>query len=381
MAFEDTRYTVVFQKRRTADSPFGRLGDFLNWISNEDGYSVFALFGSCSKEDSFQELSGACVELTRGQYRNLKSKIRVLAKECTEEEFQRLFQELAADCAAAAQDRPGALTAIELQRSGDVTVTVDDSLVEDGAEQKLIASQAFFFLRDIAHVHQHHAPTTDTILDVTPVSDDSHAWQRETLYSLYRWVIQQKRSKSPIAYLGAKGVLAYARAFEERHCTGMPPEFPNYLNQPTVRSIEAGQELSSFLATTRSALSQRIFSQVIPLLAFVIALLTPLYSQPDGKFLTDDQLLILRFSNWFNAHIVEIITTVAASTILYNLAGPLRDRLVTNRVSLDAMRLLFKVNFFVWVLLLFTLTGVSLVIAYGLMDMAVSAAAPFETGP
>lgn len=81
---------------------------------------------------------------------------------------------------------------------------------------KAIAAQCYYFLRDIAHKHQHHAPSSDTIIDIYPVTDESdNGWHLQILYSMYRRIIALKRVRDTGSYLDSLGILGYANTFEE----------------------------------------------------------------------------------------------------------------------------------------------------------------------
>ena len=77
--------------------------------------------------------------------------------------------------------------------------------------KKTICAQFYFFLKDLVHTHQHHHPTTDTIIDLHENIDDR--WIYETIRGLYRRVLSFKRSKDSTSYLQARGVLTYIKAF------------------------------------------------------------------------------------------------------------------------------------------------------------------------
>jgi len=130
----------------------------------------------------------------------------------------------------------------ELIRCGEVKIIWDEKLpISPNAptileeEQKaifnhLIASQLFFFLRDICHEHQHHNPKTDTIVDLHEDSDD-YDWRVQTLYALYRKIIQYKRTRSPEMVVNSLGTLAYTQAFKilfERSVEKTGKKLPDY---------------------------------------------------------------------------------------------------------------------------------------------------------
>ena len=87
----------------------------------------------------------------------------------------------------------------------------------------LLAPQAYFFVKDITHLHYHHEPDSDQLLPLTrlmPVSEATeHAanelkWRRETLWGLARVVSQFRRRNTLYDFKKVLGVLAYADAFQ-----------------------------------------------------------------------------------------------------------------------------------------------------------------------
>jgi hypothetical protein len=83
--------------------------------------------------------------------------------------------------------------------------------------------QTYFFVKDAAHRHYHHEPDSDQLLPLTTLtkatSEDEHRhnelrWRRETLWGLARVVSQYRRNNSLHDFKKARGVLAYADAFQ-----------------------------------------------------------------------------------------------------------------------------------------------------------------------
>lgn len=104
-------------------------------------------------------------------------------------------------------------TEIRVPRDAHYILKNDGSLV---SKQSALANQCFYFLKDIAHTHQHHTSGTDRIASVTRISDEKgSAWQRETIYAMMRKVITYRQNSHNIpALYESIGVLAYARAFD-----------------------------------------------------------------------------------------------------------------------------------------------------------------------
>ncbi|MBZ8117883.1 hypothetical protein KUD11_04410 [Roseovarius sp. LXJ103] len=81
----------------------------------------------------------------------------------------------------------------------------DEKSVQDYTEQ------AFFFLRDITHIHQHHEPESDTIIRVHKQSPRA---VKDIYFDLFRYIIRFKRFRSPENIMRASGILAYANSFK-----------------------------------------------------------------------------------------------------------------------------------------------------------------------
>lgn len=180
-AADGTRYTVVSQKRRMTDALFGKLGDFVNWIRGREGYSVFVVFGKSFAADGFDEMFGPCIEFSMREYSALAARLDELKNGLSDQQFEEKFDELSEFFVERSGDRPGTVTAFSINRNGAFLVEVPDEVELTDKGHRDIASQVYFFSRDICHIHQHHSPTSDTILDVTkvvPVARGNVQWCR-----------------------------------------------------------------------------------------------------------------------------------------------------------------------------------------------------------
>lgn len=85
---------------------------------------------------------------------------------------------------------------------------------QDGHDfDKWIADQAYFFLRDISHKHQHHDDAVDTILILQKAGDDDVAWRRNIIFSLHFYIISARRTRDARSLIRALGILAYYKSF------------------------------------------------------------------------------------------------------------------------------------------------------------------------
>lgn len=378
-ASDGVRFIVVAQKRRTTDVPFSWLGDAINWLLRREGYSVYTLFGKSLLSKDYRTLSGPCVELTIREYSLLKKSLEPLRDgELDDQSFEQLFDQLARDFSEVT-GRPGCgISAIELSRDGKIEISFDD--IEDEEAQD-VASQIFFFARDVCHVHQHHAPASDTILDVVPLSAGENHWKRETLYSLFRWVIQQKRSKAPSAYIDAKGVLAYARAFKENHCSEAEQSegLPQYLREATKDSLDAGLARAEYLEKTKGQLAATLFNRILPSVGLILAFLTPFYRSPDSIDATDQELIVAKFADWLNDNLLNVSAALIFTIIVANIAIVFRSRIFSWRPWFDFFRSLFPVPYTLVVLVLAVVSASLMLLA--LQDFLEITTIPEDYGP
>ncbi|MCC5979617.1 MAG: hypothetical protein JJU21_16270 [Salinarimonas sp.] len=109
----------------------------------------------------------------------------------------------------------------------------DASLGEESVNQAItigvdypryLAEQAYFFLRDVAHAHQHHEPQTDTLLGLQETDPEDVEWRNRLLYALHHHVIGQRRIRNPEPLIRTQGVIAYARAFEACSTRALHPK-------------------------------------------------------------------------------------------------------------------------------------------------------------
>ena len=81
--------------------------------------------------------------------------------------------------------------------------------------QGKVYAQLFYFLKDIAHIHQHHRPATDTLSRLYPKlpGESDLAWINKTLKTLYSKVLEYKRNRHEESYPSTLGLLAYVDVF------------------------------------------------------------------------------------------------------------------------------------------------------------------------
>lgn len=110
-----------------------------------------------------------------------------------------------------------------LMRTGEIRLWYAcdyNDLDED--DYVLVAKQAYFFIKDMAHQHVHHDPASDQItplvkfeklLDKPEMVDTD--WRRRTLWNLAREAERQRKLNRLDKQREALGILAYADAFQK----------------------------------------------------------------------------------------------------------------------------------------------------------------------
>jgi hypothetical protein len=131
--------------------------------------------------------------------------------------------------------------------------------------------QAYYFVKDCAHVHHHHQTADDQHLPVCSVTDDDDkTWRRRVLWSLARVAGQYRREKSLVRRRQALGVLSYADSFQktlaqiyrkagEETFTYMP-DFATYDFSHQRASIAAANEAEAWFRQGRAGMAAAIIA-------------------------------------------------------------------------------------------------------------------------
>ena len=164
----------------------------------------------------------------RAALRAIKKSIAQAADEAPREPVGRLdnlseaIQQILLDASARGVTALGA--DFELYRTGEFRLSLDASqsiIADDEAPPNgsrfnyLLASQIYYFTKDIAHRHYHHESSSDNLLPIVAAGPgDDESWRRETLWSLARAVLEMRRRRHLAGHKSALGILAYAEAFQ-----------------------------------------------------------------------------------------------------------------------------------------------------------------------
>ena len=148
---------------------------------------------------------------------------------------------------------------------------------------KIFPNQIFYFVKDVVHRHYHHNGSSDQMLSLTKASGDFAKseidWRRQTLWGLVRVVMQYRRTGRWPDLQKAKGVAAYAEAFQLsfsnclRSAEGSEPFVPtSKLSTYDFKHIRESIDVSAAdRASTRSATWQALTLGVTIVLAVLLA--------------------------------------------------------------------------------------------------------------
>lgn len=176
-----------------------------------------------------------------------------------------------------------------------------------------VANQAFFFLRDISHRHQHHSPSSDTIMTLQ-IRDpaDLAGWRRNIIYSLQYYIIRTKRFYDNISLARAMGLLGYCASFYEisnrrLKRQNISEELPRYNDNALIQSLSARlHEATATVqhradSTAHSDATRALLLTVTTIFLAVIAIIV----QP--AITKNYESTILELSKWILDHLFPIL--------------------------------------------------------------------------
>jgi len=182
---------------------------------------------------------------------------------------------------------------------------------------KWVADQSYFFLRDITHTHQHHAPSSDTILILQKRDPEDHDWRRRIIFSLYHQIISAKRfGDAPSAYQSL-GIQAYCMSFKKICGKSLDwKEDERFNDQALKQSLEArAQEGLARLSETAASASMQLARAAnwrtfaLAIVAIAIAglamLIQPRINEADAKRFPE----LLAWSDFASEHFATVIVT------------------------------------------------------------------------
>ena len=213
-----------------------------------------------------------------------------------------------------------------LCRNGETTIRLDTAerfcanatQIADGDDKNyfhdLLCRQAFYFLKDICHRHQHHSPKTDTLADLYVSSDDVE-WRREVLYALYRKIIHFKRNRTEDAILDSMGTLAYAQAFQticgKNTRDGQLPDFDNKSLACSLESAYKELTLEKENRRDRRTLCVQLLFSILGVFLTTISLL-----QVTGTTIRDPSHSLVAIATYFLRNPTECLGVLAAPVLI-----------------------------------------------------------------
>lgn len=121
-----------------------------------------------------------------------------------------------------------------LFRTGEVRIWfADDQPVANDGAMRTVAKIAYFFLKDIAHLHTHHHHSQDGMIPFCQLeshdAEGEKSWQRRTIWALSRSIEEYVRRGTRTDLKAAIGMIPYAESFHSLY-GGLYRE-PGELNQ------------------------------------------------------------------------------------------------------------------------------------------------------
>ncbi len=151
-------------------------------------------------------------------------------------------------------------------------VTHDPALPQETAAARHLAPQAYYFIKDLLHAHYHHTSNSDQLLPLVetprPANDAEHeanevTWRYAPLRGLARVVVELRHGRSVAGHQQAKGIIAYAQAFQSVLAHITRPRLISRPSQPSNSIIpydfgNLAMSLDATDASTQSAVSARL---------------------------------------------------------------------------------------------------------------------------
>lgn len=228
------RYIFVSQKRELSDSSnaFPGLSRLLNKFKGISGDFIFVMYASANDRaiNINEPLTGRVMMYYHDSKNEVNNQLDFDFLRLKKSQYPKAFitDTLEPNLITLYKKHGVFFLDFKLERKGRITLMPPKDLfsrsilentskkINNSRIEKHIASELFFFIKDSCHIHQHHSPRTDTIIDLYECSNNSElAWVNETLRALYKRVLDYKRSCNKYLHHSALGVLSYARSFYE----------------------------------------------------------------------------------------------------------------------------------------------------------------------
>ena len=190
-----------------------------------------------------------------------------------------------------------------------------------------ICSELFYFLKDISHHHQHHSPTTDTMVGLYKTEDDQY-WPTQVMRVIFHRILAFKRSNDSNVYISAIGLLSYVESFISICNKDNIPVKIEWNTDQIKQSINVSIERLKFLYNSRKEVSTFLTGIVFAIVSFIISFVQLNSLIFDGQFKIDaSDALIIRSFAYYTIINPEIV-------LLLVVTGSVFDVLYTNRINL-----------------------------------------------
>lgn len=235
-----TRYAIVSQRRKSLDSAIPFFKELLNslFFSHEGEFLYICVAKGCGEfpiEDG--ALSGYLYIYSLDKQNIYKERSKSARNKldnykCIDGGLELFFNEEYIDLTRNLASFSKSMVEFKIKRNGEVEValtapyqftclentpefTDENNILDRDNQIYRIASQSFYFLRDLSHHHKNHRPKTDTIVRLHPVTDNQNRWKGIVLKELFKKVIEFKKSDSEIICSDATGIIPYIESFQK----------------------------------------------------------------------------------------------------------------------------------------------------------------------
>lgn len=170
-------------------------------------------------------------------------------------------------------ERAATMFSFVLERDGIVELTFVNNYPRDLASDEIesLAEQAFFFIKDISHVHQHHSESSDSPFRLhrkNTDTNDTTKWAHEIHRELQRAVVTNRRMKSDCdMMLDAVGIACYMESFVK-----IAKKRDIELTDLNYELLRQSVDISNHRVDTTGIRSERYYSRWVAFLGLFIAL-------------------------------------------------------------------------------------------------------------
>lgn len=410
VADETDRFLVVYQKRYLSDRPIPfPIPDtvknfFTKLLFSTDGMFWFVCIANAHNglNNSSSEMSGkifiyadknlwrhgiephikkAQDVLSRFQYRRDETLSEYVQKSVDEHLHTPKSDYLYCVDFTLQRDGIATLTKIgndELLSTGTLYKDYKENLLSDSNKIEEMVKQSYFFLKDLAHTHQHHHYRTDTITDLIPYHDNDVNWMGSTLRGLYKKVLEYKRviDKKDGIYHASQGILAYTDSFRQiakSHLSDSEYKTLPLRNHENIRqSIQASQAQCS-LDNQKSAETKQVYINVLFTIAGLMIALASLASLDDNIQINIADTYVERLLSMLIEYPLGLLTIAVYMTVFWvMISGKFRWR---GAAVMDTVRMLLPLRRNVSAMLLFVIaSGIAFLTLtiVGLIEPAIS---------